>query len=392
MLRGCPLLCDGRALLDADRLMHAGVADRRASFELSFAGMPPHAGFLVVAGVESALEALAPAPFGEDEVESARSAVGFSVALARRLAGAGLSVDIDAVPDGTIAFARAPLLTVEGPFIEAVLVGALLGPALCRGTAVATRAARLHIAAGGGSIIDGSSTRAPWGDEALALARAAHVGGAAATTSALAATALGIPFRGEAMIDLGALSQPALPDDDAWGPSHAERVIDLGGGGEGDEEALLLEARRVGTSAGGWVASGLADHGANWLGVRYELVALEEAGAWSLRRGTSDRGDVIAGRKMVARYVDQAGRAIADVVHLAHERMQPPRAFGAVKLAPLSRAVMRGGHPLEVPEPASAGRERSIAARQLLPPMVAHLRAPGRYPIQLSPALLALCG
>lgn len=388
MLRASPLLRDGRALLDADRLVRAGLADRRASFELAFTAMPPHTGFLVVAGVETALAALTAegARPGDDELLAARSACGLSEALAARLAGAPPSLDIDAVPDGTIVFPGTPVVTVEGPFVDAVLVGALLVPALCRGTAAATRAARLHIAADGGVVVDGSSARVPSAEESLALARAAHVGGAAATTCALAATALGIPFRGEATIDLGALAPPAPPDEGSW-PWYADRLVDLGGH---DEEALLLEARRVGAVASGYVASGLAASCADPLAVRYELVALEESGAWALRRGPSDRADVIAGRKMVARYYDEEGRSVADVVHLAHERLLPPRTLGAERLAPLARAAMRGGRALEQPEPPRAGRERSIAARMLLPPGVAHLRAPARYPVHLSPALIAL--
>ncbi|WP_437621991.1 hypothetical protein [Sorangium sp. So ce1151] len=388
MVRASPLLSDGRALLDADRLLRAGVGDRRASFELAFTAMPPHAGFLVVAGVESALDALAldGGRLDAAEVFAARAACGLSDALVERLAGAPLSVDIDAMPDGTVAFPGTPVVSVEGPFVEALLVGALLVPALRRGTAAATRAARLHIAADGGAVVDGSSARVLFAEEALALARAAHVGGAAATTSALAAAALGIPFRGEAGIDLGELAPPPSPLEGSW-PWYADRMIDLGGR---DEEALLLEARRVGTTAGGWVASGLAEPAEGQPAVRYELVALEESGAWALRQGTSGRGDVIAGRKMVARYYDEAGRAVTDVIHLAHERMLAPRALGVARLAPLARTVVRGGHALESPEPPSVGRERSVAARQLLPYAVTHLRAPARYPVQLSPALIAL--
>ncbi|KYF69157.1 hypothetical protein BE15_37345 [Sorangium cellulosum] len=388
MVRASPLLCDGRALLDADRLLRAGVADRRASFELAFTAAPPHTGFLVVAGVEAALEALAldGGRLDPAEVFAARAACGLSDALVERLAGAALSVDIDAMPDGTIAFPGTPVVTVEGPFVEALLVGALLVPALRRGTAAATRVARLLVASDGGAVVDGSSARVPFADEALALARAMHVGGAAATTSALAAAALGIPFRGEAGLDLGELAPPPSPLEGSW-PWYADRVIDLGGH---DEEALLLEARRVGTSAGGWVASGLAELSEGLPAARYELVALEESGAWSLRQGASGRGDVIAGRKMVARYYDEAGRAVVDVIHLAHERMLTPRALGVARLAPLARAVMRGGDALESPEPPGVGRERSVAARELLPHAVAHLRAPARYPVQLSPALIAL--
>ncbi|MGK3998733.1 hypothetical protein [Sorangium sp. So ce1024] len=386
-MRASPLLSDGRALLDADRLVRAGVAERRASFELSFTAAPPHTGFLVVAGVEAALDALARGGdhLEAEEVSAVGAACGLSDALVERLAGAAISVDIDAVPDGTIAFPGAPVVSVEGPFVEALLVGSLLVPALRRGTAAATRAARLHIASDGGAVVDGSSARVPFADEALALARAAHVGGAAATTSALAAAALGIPFRGEAGIDLGELAPPPSPLEGSW-PWYADRMVDLGGH---DEEAMLLEARRVGTTAGGWVASALAEP-EGLPAARYELVALEESGAWALRQGASGRGDVIAGRKLVARYYDEAGRAVTDVIHLAHERMLTPRALGVARLAPLARAVVRGGRALEAPEPPGVGRERSVAARALLPHAVAHLRAPARYPVQLSPALIAL--
>lgn len=383
----CPLLRDGIALLDAERLVRAGIAERRASLELSFAELPPHAGFLVVAGAEDARDAIARARLDEEAVSIARRVIGFGDGLARRLARAALTVDVDSVPDGSVVFAGAPIASVEGPFVEVVLVAALIAPAIRRGTAVATRAARLHAAAGGGLVIDGAAARAATAAEALAIARAAHVGGAAATTSALAAAALGVPFRAEPMIDLGALSPVEARSDEGWGPPSMDRLFGLGGR---DEEALLVEARRRGVGAGGWIASGLLDEGAAGIALRCDLVALEQGGAWAPRRGASDRGDVIPGRKMVARYVDGAGRAVADVVHLLHERMRAPRSLGAAKLSPLARAVMRGGHALEAPEPARAGRERSIAARQALPPAVAHLRAPARYPVELSPGVVAL--
>jgi nicotinate phosphoribosyltransferase len=387
MAGSSPLLRDGVALLDAERVLRAGLGDRRASLEICFAEMPPHVGFLVAAGVEDARDALAHARLDEEEVAQARRAVGFGDELAGRLARAAFTVDVDAVPDGTVAFAGTPVATVEGPFVEAVLVAALLAPAIRRGTAVATRAARLHVAAGGGLIVDGASARAASPAEALAIARAAHIGGAAATTCALAASALALPFRGEPQLDLGALSPVEARSDEGWGPPSADRLVPLGGR---DEEALLVEAKRRGATAGGWIASGLADEGAALIAVRSDLVALEQGGAWAPRRGASDRADVVPGRKRVARYFDAAGRAVADVVHLVHDRMLAPSALGAAKLTPLARAVMRGGRALESPEPPRAGRERSVAMRQLLPPAIVHLRGPGRYPVELSPGVLAL--
>ena len=74
MPRRSPLLFDGRALLDAERLLTTGLADRRASFELSFTRFPDHWGFAVIAGLEPLLEALSQPLVVADEVEGARSA------------------------------------------------------------------------------------------------------------------------------------------------------------------------------------------------------------------------------------------------------------------------------------------------------------------------------
>ncbi|EYF03622.1 hypothetical protein [Chondromyces apiculatus] len=385
MIASSPLLQDGIALLDADRALRAGLGDRRASFELSVVEMPRHAGFLVAAGLEEAAAKLTRKGPDPDELQRLQRTVGFSDDLARRLAGALLAVDVDAVPEGTPVFAGAPLATIEGPLVEALLACALVTPALHRGILVATRASRLHLAAGGGLLIDGSAARAASSGESLAIARAAHVGGAAATTSAFAAMALGIPFRGEPTLDFGALVTPEMPTEEGWGPP--DRLIPLGGD---DEEAQLVEAQRLDQRAGGWIASGLSGTTGVQVALRHEIVALEQEGAWVPRRGVSDRSGAHPGRKMVTRYLDADGRAVVDVVHLTHERMRSPRALGAARLQPLARAVLRGGRALEAPEPPRAGRERAVSARQLLPRAVTHLHAPERYRVELSAGVLGL--
>jgi nicotinate phosphoribosyltransferase len=93
---------------------------------------------------------------------------------------------------------------------------------------------------------------------------------------------------------------------------------------------------------------------------------------------------------MVVRYTDESGRALADVVHLASERMQVPKSLGAKTLTPLARPVMRGGRTLEAPELPSTGRERALAARAALAIEVTHLRSPATYPVRLSPGIVAL--
>jgi nicotinate phosphoribosyltransferase len=385
MLNLSPLFLDGRVLLDADRILQAGLADRRASFELSIGQLPPHTGFAVVAGVETLLAWLSLPLVDADDIVEIRRVVGISEALAQRLARLSFRLDIDAVPDGTIAFPRTPLASIEGCFLEAALITAMVRETIARGTLVATRAARLHIASDGEPVIDGSSERAPSPTGSLTLARAAHVGGTSATTNPLAAVQLAIPFREVASLDVGVIAAPGAADD-AWGESPADLLVDLCAGD--DEELALLEAKRIGARAGGWIARSLCAGDSSVLSMRYELVALEEDGAWSPRRAA--RGDALPGRKRIARYIDAAGRALADIVHLQSERIQPPRALGAATLAPLALTVMRAGRLIAVAEPPSAGRDRSIAARALLPSAVKQLRRPELYRVELSAAVTAL--
>src|SRR6476469_712788 len=100
MARRSPLLSDGRALLDAERLLAAGLADRRASFELSFARLPAHWGFAVIAGVETLLETLSHPLVVADDVERARRTGLISEALGERLLRPISRLDLDTLFDG----------------------------------------------------------------------------------------------------------------------------------------------------------------------------------------------------------------------------------------------------------------------------------------------------
>lgn len=386
-----PLLLDGRALLDADRLIDAKLADRRASFELAFRAAPPHAGFLVVSGVESALAILGGSLIDPSAVEPAQRVVGFSDRLAERLYRLTPTIDVDAVPDGSVAFPGAPVATVEGPFLEASLFASILRATTRRATAIATRTARLHVAAAGDPIIDGSSAHAAGAEASLLVARSAFVGGAGATTNVIASMALGIPFRASPALVLGPAG-PSLETTtvDGWGTLDADDLADLGSGW--DEESMLIEAKRRGRRAGGWIARGLDDAEVRALSMRCELVALEQAGAWAVP--PADLGDEEAprpGRKMVARYTDATGRFVGDMVFLMAERMRSPRemGMGAVTLSPLSRPRMRGGRTLELAEAPQVARDRALAARSALPEAVTYLRQPATYLVEESPAVIA---
>lgn len=379
MARRSPLLFDGRALLDADRLLRAGLADRRASFELWLPRLSGHLGFAVMAGVESLLEVLGRPLVEARDLDAALRAHRFSEALVSRLSRLSLGVDVDAVPDGAVVFPRSPLLVIEGPYLEVVLVASLARSIVQRGVLVATRVARLSLAAAGDGIVDGCSSQLATLEMAVDVARAAFVGGAVGTTNPVAAAALRIPFLATGRLELPAVASAS----EGWGEGFDE-LRDLGSGD--DEEAMLVEAKRLGQTATAWIARGLADFDGA-CALRCDLVAFEEGGSWTPCRGSTGAEAVVPGRKMIVRYTDDAGKAIADVVHKHGERMQPPRALGARMLAPLARPAIRLGRALDAAEPPQAGRDRGIVARSALPPSVAQLRAPSAYPVRLSPGL-----
>lgn len=385
------LLLDGRSLLDADRLLQMRMADRRASFEVAFRAAPPHTAFLVVAGVETVLEMLSSPLIYPDRVAAAQELVGFSDELAGRLRDFAPRIDLDCVPDGTVVFPGAPVAAIEGPFLEALLTASLVRASLRRATAIATRTCRLHMAAEGDPIIDGSSAQVASPEASLLIARAAVIGGASATTNVLAAMTFGIPFRATSGISLGAVGLSVEMTMEAWRPPDEEEMLDIGAGD--DEEAVLLESKRRGRRAGGWLARGLDDAEIRALPTRCELVALEQGGAWAAPPvGMSGEEKPRPGRKVVARYSDGDGRLVADIVHLMSERMRSPKEIGASTLTPLAKPRLREGRPIEPAEPANVGRERAIATRASLPDRVTYLRAPAVYRVEESAGVIAQRG
>ena len=385
------LLLDGRALLDADRLLQMRMGDRRASFEVSFRAAPPHTAFLVVAGVETVLELLAAPLIDPDRVAAAQGLVGFSDELANRLRTFVPNVDFDSVSDGTVVFPGEPVAAVEGPFIEALLTASIVRATLRRATAIATRTCRLHMAAEGDPIIDGSSAQVASSEASLLIARAAVIGGASATTNVLAAMTFGIPFRATSGIALGATGLSVEMTMEGWTPPDDDEMLDIGSGD--DEEAVLLESKRRGRRAGGWLARGLDDAEIRALPTRCELVALDQGGAWAAPPvGMSGEDKPRPGRKAVARYFDGNGRLVADIVHLMAERMRAPKEIGASTLTPLAKPRLREGTSIEAAEPANVSRERAIATRACLPERVTYLREPAAYRVQESSGVVAQRG
>jgi nicotinate phosphoribosyltransferase len=168
-----------------------------AIFELSVRELPAARDWLLVAGLGPALRLVTEMRFAADDLAYLES-VGFRPSLLAYLERFRFSGEIDAMPEGTVAFAREPLVRVSAPRIEAQLLETLLLNQINFQTAIATKAARVVLAAGGGlpgageRVMDFSPRRDHGIDAAMKVARAAAISGVGGTSNVAAAMRYGL--------------------------------------------------------------------------------------------------------------------------------------------------------------------------------------------------------
>ena len=417
----------------------AGVADRETVFALSFRTLPFGGGYAVMAGVDDALAVLEGMRFDATDIDylaGLRSPGGVAIfgrPFLDRLAAFEFSCDVDTVPEGTVVFANEPLFRVRGPLIQAQLVESILLTVIGFQTLVATKAARVVQAAAGSPVLEFGLRRAQGPDGALSAARAAYIGGVAATSNVLAGRLFGIPVRGthahswvqvfgdeQRAFDAYADAQPdnvtLLVDtyDSLIGVAHAietGRRLKARGGSlagirldSGDLAYLSIEARRMLDQAGFKdtmiVASNdldehtiesLREQGARidiWgvgtrldtcydqpaLGAIYKLSAIcDPDGGWRYPVKLSELSAKISipGVLGVRRFIDTSGRFRADMIY---DEDLPAPPDGDVIVDPADalhmRAIELDWRPEELVLPAMRGGRRTAP-----PPSLDDVRA-----------------
>lgn len=407
-----------------------------AVFEFFARTLPPSRGFLMVAGLEQALDFLETLRFSPDELVWLGGTGRFSKTLLDYLESFRFTGDVHAMAEGTVFFANEPILRITAPLPQAQFVESRLINILHFQSLVAAKAARCVLAGPGKLLVDFGMRRAHGAEAGLMAARASYLAGFAGTATVLAGEEFGIPLYGtmahsfiEAFDDEAAAFEAfalARPDNvvlllDTYDTEAAARKVvalapRLKAAGiairgvrldSGDLVALSKGVRRI-LDAGGLkdttiFASGGLDENAllafagthapiDGLGIGTSLTTSADAPSADCvykiqeyagvpRRKRSERKATWPGRKQVWRRYDANGRMAGDLLSLEdHEKAGEP----------LIHPVMKNGTRV-APSP-SLDEIRRHAKRELerLPDDLARLTPGASYPVEVADDLIKL--
>ena len=164
-----------------------------ATFDLYTRRNPFQGGFMLVAGLEPALDYLRAFKYTWPDREYLKAIKGYPDEYLDYLRDLRFSGEILAMPEGDIGFPNEPLLRVTAPFPEALIIESGLLRTVGISTLIATKAARLHLAADGRAVSDFSFRRA---HEPYLAARSGFIGGCNSTSFVAAAREYDIPGAG----------------------------------------------------------------------------------------------------------------------------------------------------------------------------------------------------
>ena len=196
------LLTDLYQLTMAYGYWKTGWQEKEAVFNLTFRNSPFGGGFSIACGLAGVIEYLDRYAFNAEDIHYLRSLTGndgrsiFQSDFLRYLEGLQLTCEVDGFPEGTLVFPHEPVLRVRGPIIQCQLLETTLLNILNFESLIATKAARVCLAAAGDPVLEFGLRRAQGSDGGLTASRAAYVGGCAATSNLLAGKRFGIPVRG----------------------------------------------------------------------------------------------------------------------------------------------------------------------------------------------------
>ena len=183
------------------------------TFDLYTRTAPFGGAYLLVAGVEAALEFAQSFRYTEEELRFLAHIRDYDAAFLDELANLRFTGEILALPEGTIAFPNEPILRVTAPFREALLLESGLLQAINLSTLIATKASRIVFAAEQGRVRRVAEFAFRRAQEPMTVARASYIGGCASTSLLNAAFEYRLPATGtvpHALIELYSTEEEAF--------------------------------------------------------------------------------------------------------------------------------------------------------------------------------------
>ncbi len=195
------LLTDLYQITMAQGYWESGKGATQACFHMYFRDYPFKGGYAVACGTAQLAELVEGFAFSEEDraylasLDAPGGGKLFKPAFLDFLADYRLSVDIDAVPEGTVVFPHEPLVRVTGPIMDCQLIETALLNCVNFETLIATKAARVCQAAQA-PVAEFGLRRAQGAAGGIWASRAAVVGGCSSTSNVLAGKLFGIPVSG----------------------------------------------------------------------------------------------------------------------------------------------------------------------------------------------------
>ncbi|GAB3613787.1 nicotinate phosphoribosyltransferase [Humibacter ginsengisoli] len=412
--RSSALLTDRYELTMLDAAMLSGTHERESVFEVFARSLPGGRRYGVVAGTGRLLELIERFRFEDAELEWLRDNRVVRDETLDWLADYRFNGTIRGYREGELYFPGSPILVVDAPFGEGVLLETLALSVLNHDSAIASAAARMVSAAAGRPLAEMGSRRAHE-EAAIAAARAAYIAGFSATSNLEAGRTWGIPTMGTAahaftllhdseedafraqvrslgpgttlLVDtydvhkaietavrvagteLGAVrldsgDLPVLVGSvraqlDALGARNTRITVtnDLDEFAIAALRASPVDSYGVGTSL-------VTGSGAPTAGMVYKLVARKDAaGAWVPVAKASTGKASIGGAKVPVRAIDKLGMASAEEIHVLQSTTPMPA--GRHLHVPLMRDGVAGREYLGAAGVEAARRHHAIVREEL---------------------------
>ena len=165
-------------------------------FDAFYRTNPSGNGFAIAAGLEQVIDYLKNLRFSPEDIEYLRGLHIFDEDFLDYLADFKFTGSVYAIPEGTVVFPKEPLIKVIAPIMQAQLIETAILNIVNHQSLIATKAARVVYAAKGDGVMEFGLRRAQGPDAGVYGARAAMIGGCAATSNVLTGKLYNVPVKG----------------------------------------------------------------------------------------------------------------------------------------------------------------------------------------------------